>query len=93
MSNLDDDMIERAHRLRERIGAMEREAREASWALDAALSALRKDGVGYRTRNAANPDGGANYQHGQLQAAMRRAAETLARFGPPIPYGWDNPSL
>jgi hypothetical protein len=63
-----------------RLSAYERTIREAGWRLDAALSARRKDAVGYRTRNAANPDGGANERPGELEAALKEAQRILERL-------------
>lgn len=53
-----------------------------SWELDAALSAIRKDDAGYRTANAANREGGANYTPGELEEASRRASEALIALAP-----------
>lgn len=54
----------------------------ASWKLDSALSALHKDQAGYRTANAANPDGGANYVDGELEEAIAEAQALLEALGP-----------
>jgi len=73
------EVVQRAKVLAERARVTAREFADASWALDAALSALRKDEVGYRVNTAANPGGGRNYTPGQLEAAVRQAAIILSR--------------
>lgn len=49
-----------------------------SWALDAALSAQRKDAAHYRQHNSANLDGGLNAKSGQLEWARSEAQKTLS---------------
>ena len=53
---------------------------DVAWELDAAISAVRKDSVGYRTHNAANFDGGRNAKPGQLNIALRKAKAILKRI-------------
>lgn len=53
-----------------------------AWALDSAASSLRKDEAGYRTSNAANPDGGANYVDGELEKAIADAQALLDALEP-----------
>lgn len=49
-----------------------------AWDLDEALSAQRKDAAGYRRKSKANPDGGASYLKGELEAAVAAAEAFLA---------------
>jgi hypothetical protein len=55
-----------AHALREAL----RPLNDVAWRLDAAISAERKDTVGYGQHNAANPDGGANAKQGELSETL-----------------------
>jgi hypothetical protein len=55
---------------------------QVQWDLDAALSAIHKDEVGYRRKNAANHEGGDNYAEGELEDASRRARQLLLALSP-----------
>lgn len=54
------------------------------WEIDSALSSIRKDEAGYRQGNAANPDGGANYVDGELEAAYARGKRLLISLIPTV---------
>lgn len=66
-----------------------------AWEIDAALSAIRKDAAGYRSANAANPDGGTNYTPGELEAAVKRGRQLLLALIPvrTLQDKWDREDL
>lgn len=51
---------------------------DASWAIDSELSGYDKDAAGYRTRNAANTDGGDNFSEADFTSARADARALLA---------------
>lgn len=60
--------------------------------LTAALSAVRKDAVGYRIHNTANPDGGQNAKPGDLLRAAHRAETYLEAHHQILrQLGWPEP--
>jgi hypothetical protein len=75
---------DRAEKVAETIRAFSALADALSWQLDDALSSIEKDKAGYRTSNAANRTGGANYVEGELETAVYAAEEFLARCGEPV---------
>lgn len=70
-------LVAKAEALSERIARVAEVLDRAGWALDSALSGLRKDEAGYRTANAANPDGGSNGDLEDLEAALKLASDLL----------------
>lgn len=54
----------------------------ASWKLDSALSALRKDAAGYRQANATDLDDGDSYTDGELEVAIVEAQALLEALEP-----------
>jgi len=86
VDELPDAVLIRAEAIADQARKVAREFSDASWALDAALSAIRKDKARYRQHNAANPDGGSNYVAGQLAAARQRVVLLLSRLGQPQPF-------
>jgi hypothetical protein len=74
----------RAEKVAEALRRFTDKADALSWDLDSALSSIDKDKAGYRTSNAANPTGGANYVEGELETAVYAAEEFLALVGQPV---------
>jgi hypothetical protein len=68
-------LVRQAEELSDELAGLTAPIEAACWAIDTALSALRKDDAGYRTANAANPTGGESYTAGELETAVRRASQ------------------
>lgn len=71
----------RAEVVADKLRAFSQKVDALAWDLDAALSAVNKDAVGYRVGTKANPTGGPNSLPGELEAALVKAEAFLMALG------------
>lgn len=75
-------LIKQGEEISDELAALTSPLEGVAWEIDSALSSIRKDAAGYRTANKANPTGGANYEPGELEAAVKRGQQLLIALAP-----------
>lgn len=80
--NVNAALVAVAEELSDELAALSSPLEAAAWAIDSALSSIRKDVAGYRRKNAANPDGGECYTEGELEKAVKRGRQLLIALAP-----------